>query len=603
MKKALVRCIVLALALSMTAMFAGCGSGGYSEEGDGKLTIFHWGMSGLNTARKSQTSAYQVLEDAAGLPIYAENGSESDWETQLSTKFGTEMLPDIFVSKGPESDLYQDMIEDEVLLPVSDYVSETEYPNIYHWLQNFDYLKTNLEYAEGKHYSIPVNWSLEHVIYVRVDWIENLNAPDNFDKNIAKENGVDVGSVTDEMRKPYGMPTNLLEFYRLAWAFTYCDPDGNGKDDTYGYTSALGDDLWTDNWIFNAFGAGFDFMIDDDGDGVYTSSWVTDGAKQAMNFINRMYTEGLTTRSSLENDMGSKQTDFMRGTAGMMEAHAWYNTILTGYMSANSSMTMEEAIADIAMIAPPAGPDGTYGIESNPNFWTVTCLNAHMSEEERTAALSLFDFLLSDEGQDFLTYGVKDVNYEEDPNGGYALSDGTKISIKAETDATTGLIKKLEDVDPAMIIARCVTWTLGYYSPFQTNSDIIIDAMELAKTYNISEDYPFLRVDSYNTYWEALKDYAEVELYNVVSNASYQSDTGSSRDKLTVNDWDDLATGATFDAFWSNYVSQYNSRGGTTVTNDYNAAVATGKYTRFENPYGYWLPQNAITAADACRNA
>lgn len=251
-KKAVTAFLAISTVVSLVAC-GGSGQGDYYGSNDNKLSIFRWDFDGLNTARKQKTDVYKILEEKAGMPIFAVTTGSADWETQLSTKFATEMLPDVFVSKGPEvPEQYKDMIEDGVLLPVSDYVSETEYPNIYRQLQDFDYLKTNLSYADGKHWSIPVDWTLEHTMYIRQDWLDNLNEPSKLRKCLADEKGISESQVTEKMleEEKYEVPETLLDFYRVARAFTLYDPDGNGKNDTYGYTSTQ--ELWTDiNVIIN----------------------------------------------------------------------------------------------------------------------------------------------------------------------------------------------------------------------------------------------------------------------------------------------------------------------------------------------------------------
>ena len=84
----------------------------------------------------------------------------------------------------------------------------------------------------GKMYMIPPVWTQEHTMFIRMDWIENLN------KKLAAilvKDGVISNeiSMTDAIYETYKftVPQDLMEFYRLCRAFTLYDPDGNGKDD------------------------------------------------------------------------------------------------------------------------------------------------------------------------------------------------------------------------------------------------------------------------------------------------------------------------------------------------------------------------------------
>lgn len=309
-------------------------------------------------------------------------------------------------------------------------------------------------------------------------------------------------------------------------------------------------------------------MIDDDGDGVYTSSWVTEGAKKAVAFTNRLYQEGYMAKGWNENDMGKKQDQFMQGKVGMIEAHAWYNTILKGFIEKNSAadnkMTIEEASEKIAMFAPPKGPDGYYGIASNPNFWTVTCLNAHMSEKERDAALSLIDFMFSEEGEELFTYGLEGTHYTVN-------DDGEKELIQEQD--SSGFNKLLEDRDSAFIISSVTNWSRSYLSPFATNSEKIVSTLEKAKEYNRFADYPFVQPDSYIKSWKSLADHAETTFFNAVLEKDYYT-AGQYSEKLPTTYEELCKFNDSFEEFWAEYLERYlEQMGGRKMTEDYNEAI------------------------------
>lgn len=137
-------------AVILPSAFA-CGGG--SAGGDAnELTLFRWDFSYVNTAKKMNSPLYKAVSDAiGGVELTAITTGSDTWEDTITRRFNTNELPDLFITKGPESpDLYYKMIRDEAIVPVSDYVSETEYPNLYRQLQKYDFLKENVYYAEGK---------------------------------------------------------------------------------------------------------------------------------------------------------------------------------------------------------------------------------------------------------------------------------------------------------------------------------------------------------------------------------------------------------------------------------------------------------------------
>lgn len=548
-------------AVILPSAFA-CGGG--SAGGDAnELTLFRWDFSYVNTAKKMNSPLYKAVSDAiGGVELTAITTGSDTWEDTITRRFNTNELPDLFITKGPESpDLYYKMIRDEAIVPVSDYVSETEYPNLYRQLQKYDFLKENVYYAEGKHWSVPINWSLEFAMYVRTDWIDNLNKPEKLTEILTDELGHTPSAAELEAGK-FKQPDDLVEFYRLARAFTLYDPDENGQNDTYGYSSS---DCYTDNWIYEAFG-GYNHMIAA-GDG-YTNSSVTEGNKKAVAFINRLISEGIMDPDWVTNNVDDKQTKFMQGKVGMMLAHTWYNTILTGFMAANFGETIESATAKIDMIEPPAGPDGTRGVKGHPDFWTVICINADMGEAKIAKALELLDFLHSDEGLDLFLYGIEGIHYEEDESG-------EKVSKMGQN--SKGFNYTLLSYERATVLGTYAWWTSDYFSPYATNADKIIAIMEKAKEYNTYDDVPYLQTPKYVEYSDSLQEFYETSITNMVRDKSFYSGEYSARGKVT---WDNLIiVNDSLDNAWAAYTREY--------LDDYHGQEVIDEYNEYAKKLGY----------------
>lgn len=257
-------------------------------------------------------------------------GGQAD--TKLQQYFNTGNLPDVFISRTAETPvLFNKMIKAEALLPISDYVSEKEYPNIYRQLQKYSFLSKNIDFMKGKMYMIPTVWTQEHTMFIRMDWIENLN------KKLASilvKDGVisDESAMTDAIYETYKftVPQDLMEFYRLCRAFTLYDPDGNGKDDTYGYTSTV--DMYSDNWLYVA-GGGYRIMEDNNKDGKYEFSGTSDGNKYIVNFVNNLLTNGFMDPSWATNDASDKLAAFGNGQVGIIENQAMLNLVLSYFVN------------------------------------------------------------------------------------------------------------------------------------------------------------------------------------------------------------------------------------------------------------------------------
>ncbi len=84
-------------------------------------------------------------------------------------------------------------------------------------------------------------------------------------------------------------PQNIDELYDMLVAFTYDDPDGNGKDDTYG----LGVCQYTGTWDIMQvwFGAPNKWGVDANGD--LTPAHMTEEYDNALAWFRKIYSEGL----------------------------------------------------------------------------------------------------------------------------------------------------------------------------------------------------------------------------------------------------------------------------------------------------------------------
>ncbi len=534
------------------------------------ISVFKNDWADFNNARKNNTPIYQQLSSAIGCDIEALNASSANWETQLSLLQADEDLPDIFLTNGPDNSyFFNKLIRNGDIISISDWVSEEHYPNIYNYIQQFNFLRSNVTYGKGEMWFIPSTWHLEKSLYVRTDWIDNLNA--KLDTILVKEGVVSsVSEITSELRETWKFktPDTLLEFYRLARAFTLYDPDNNGQNDTKGYVSESNKDM--DAWIYVAFDAGWDQFIEENG--TYTYSDISDNSMYATAFMTRLIAEGYVSADSLTGDIDGKQSKFMNGQAGMMYAHNWYNVIISGMMAADGC-SMEEACSRVAMIEPPSGKNGSHGGGGEKGFWQGFCINANMSNARIRKCLEFYDYLLSDEGYKLLQYGVEGVHYTES-------ADGTMTNL-IEVDED-GFRKSINSVDPASMLYALVDWTMNYNNKIATNADKIATRQRDSERNSSFSDYPCVTGDNYLEYIESCHNlFLEtiVLLEKNEKNFYYIPKDSESYNPLTFS-WEDLYTvDNTFKSKWKSFVKSYTSEsyGGNLIVSEFNEYINSGK--------------------------
>lgn len=589
--KSLKRLIALGICgVSVGALFSACGGdrgnsigggevdttkdgGAYTDVVDeadiSSITVFKNDWAQFNEARQKNSPVYQKLKSVIGCDIEAINSSSATWENQLGLLQADKDMPDIFLTNGPDNpEFFNRLIRNGDVISISDWVSEEHYPNIYNYMKQFDYMRHNVSYAQGKSWFIPSSWHNEKSLYVRRDWIDNLNG--KLASCLVKEGVIaSEGEMTEEIRAEweYKVPGTLLEFYRLARAFTLYDPDGNGSDDTCGYFSESNKDM--DAWIYNAFDAGWNQFVYDEETKEYTYSDINDSSLYATAFISRLITDGYMSIDSLTADNGTKQDKLVQGKAGMIYAHNWLNNFVSGIMAVDKTLTVEQATAKIAMCDPPAGRDGAWNGAGAAGYWQGFCINANMSKSRIRKCLELYDYLLGEEGYELMQYGVKDVHYSVDESG-----KKTNLLNKNES----GFYPSIVSEDTATMLYALVDWTMHYRSTVATNADIIVPREVRSEAHSKLSDYPCVQTEASVDYLEDCHKLFYEVIVEIEKNEGerYVSKTSSYNPKTFG--WEELYTvSKTCRSKWSSFVKSFKNAGGADILEEYNAYIASGK--------------------------
>lgn len=158
--------------------------------------------------------------------------------------------------------------------------------------------------VDGKLYGIPPlndNRQFASLLWIRDDWLKNLNL------------------------KP---PATINEMIGVARAFTFNDPDGNGRNDTYGL--ALNNGIVEGGFasiagFLSAFGipAYGHISYYRGTDGKMTFSYLDPRMKDALTVLAQMYKEGLIDPEFTVRDLNKIAEDFSSGRVGMEYGVNW----------------------------------------------------------------------------------------------------------------------------------------------------------------------------------------------------------------------------------------------------------------------------------------
>ncbi len=371
MKMKKIMCTVLALILAVGAL-AGCGSGTVKSEAeknfaetDEKLTLEWLGYATLAGCSEG-TQSELLLEERFNVdikPLFYEATNFNDKKTMLMA--GGD-IPDLVYELDPVN-VFNDVDQDFIVeIP---YGTIEKYAPAY-----YEYLNEN----------VPDAWSYSR--YMDANWgIPNLNWYNAFAR---------VAGYRGDWLKNVGknVPTTLDEMHDVLYAFVYDDPDGNGKDDTFGYAMKGTDYQYFFTEIFGAYGVmPFDWQ-EVDGEIVYGG--LREECTQVLQIIADWYEEGLI------------HPDFISGTSlstlATTNQIGYYQQIAfqndedpTSLVSGIRQITPE---AEYVYAAPPSGPDGLRGVR----VWGELCHIVSFGNTEQYGVavprmLQMFDGMFTDE--------------------------------------------------------------------------------------------------------------------------------------------------------------------------------------------------------------
>lgn len=154
-----------------------------------------------------------------------------------------------------------------------------------------------------------------------------------YDKTWAIPKGLTPNIFSRAIRKDWldnlglKVPETVDELYEACRQFTFNDPDGNGKDDTYGTTSSSS---WLLQDIFQAFDArlnhvGGSPITWDPNDNCWVDSMLKPGMVDALSLLAKMYKEGSLDRELFTNSGANAREKILSGQCG--GTFYWYDWI------------------------------------------------------------------------------------------------------------------------------------------------------------------------------------------------------------------------------------------------------------------------------------
>ncbi|GGE26291.1 putative ABC transporter peptide-binding protein YtcQ [Marinithermofilum abyssi] len=383
------------LSVLMVVILAGtvaaCSSNRAEENKDQKYTITSLDFLYTDIPPKDG-KGLQMIEKKFNVDYQREYGIYTEYQEKLAARVASGDVPDVlgFTLEEDKANFFK-WARQGAFLPLNDYIQE--YPT----LKAVPKEVWNAVTVNGKIMAIPKYFPKTYLNtpIIRKDWLDNLGLK---------------------------MPTNYDELKKVAIAFTKDDPDGNGKDDTYGMVLA-------EDWYpFYAFGAYWDVnaWYHKNAKGQYIPGVISKPHKETIRMMADLYKQGALTKDFVllsSNEANTKE--FYAGKAGIMVGSP--RGMSDPYMEALKKIHPK---AELAAIPPFKAPDGSQGYTAGSGYYTAIALSGKLAQdpgkvrrildivdygrrfyplEKRNAANKDFDWL----------YGKE--------NKGYQLVDGNPV--------------------------------------------------------------------------------------------------------------------------------------------------------------------------------
>ncbi|WP_320129141.1 extracellular solute-binding protein [uncultured Sphaerochaeta sp.] len=389
MKKRMLSLVALVALLSLVAspVFA---QGSTDEvKTTGPTSIDLWYGAAITEAGPPPADwvGFKIIKEKLGidLKLTALPSNESDQDVKVQAAAAANNLPDLFMLR---RDVLLRLVPQGLIAPVDDMYAKMPVRTATH----YDAVSKAMATINGTGYGLsdPGSIAKNEGLLIRKDWLDKLGL---------------------------AVPTNLDELMTVLKAFTFDDPDGNGKDDTWGYgafTEINNFEAWPGRRLEPIFGA---FGVD--------GTWDMTKENASLNILKPEFYDAMVYLKSMidanvidPNWLAYRKDDFRaawkQGRFGVMREQNAAFAAQSNYAPFDKNFPDGQWI----VIDPPKGPTGKSSIGPyTANFRIYSISAKAVKEGKKDKIAQLLEWMASDEGYYLLGWGVEGVNYNKDANG------------------------------------------------------------------------------------------------------------------------------------------------------------------------------------------
>lgn len=339
---------------------------------------------------------YDILK-GMGIELEASSlpSSTSDQDTKIQAASAADQLPDFFVASRK---VWQNLVEKGLVADVTDcYEKMPKRTAIM-----FDKDAINFTTVNGRSYGFatPSKITRNEGLVIRKDWLDNLGL---------------------------AVPTTLDELYDVLYAFTYNDPDGNGKNDTYGYGAFV--EVIPEYEIYpgrrfepimGAFGVEgtWNFNKDNAGLQIHNPAYY-----DFMVFMKKCIDNGVIDPTWMAYKKDDFRAAWKQGKFGCFREQNAALHAKNNYSPFDNNFPNGEII----VIDPVTGPTGKASVGPSVRGLRIWCVSQNAADEGKLDKIcEMFEWMADGEGYLLCGWGREGIEYTFN-------ADGIPVTVKGDT--------------------------------------------------------------------------------------------------------------------------------------------------------------------------
>ncbi|OKP83942.1 ABC transporter substrate-binding protein [Paenibacillus helianthi] len=362
-----------------------------ASNGDQVVDIEVWGTNiGYQPVTKG-SKLYEFYKEKLGVGVinpYVEWNGGTNYLNQLNLKIAANEMPDLFV---PQQGLEDSLAKNGAIVDLTELLPKYA-PNVWKAIPEdiWKVVKANDPTGQGRIYYIPnvVEYG-RYAGLIRQDWLDKLGLK---------------------------MPKTQDEYVKVLEAFRDKDPNGNGQKDEIP-TGGREQVRWMDH-LFAMYGvAMFEGYPDwDIYDGKLTYSAVTPNMRAALEFIAKLYKEGLIDKESVLNSKDKWEGKIQSNKVGNYFHWVEQGNLVFENLYKNTGVKAEFSVLPVPEVA---GYKGFYTMKKFASpLWVV---KNNKDQEKLMATLKLLNNVYDKKNWKDLFLGVEGMHY--------TMKDGKAIKL------------------------------------------------------------------------------------------------------------------------------------------------------------------------------